>query len=571
MPFKTIKNLFSWSKQKLTALTSINKETETASKLELEEGELEQLPKTFPNDNQDNNKTRTQQTKTNYTQSNDNQDNNKTRTQQAKTNYTQLNANVYNNNNNAEINNTFNLTFMGHNINGLGPDHSKLNLLTEYCSNKGADIIGICETNRDRKHGKYWNKQSLVYTSFWTNKDNKIKGSRVCIMINKKWEKHIGKIRRLGAYYIEAWLFFKNCTLIIGVIYLPPSDTKKQNELTNYIKKEFTNHSKKNRKLNPKKRCFTWKNKYTSTRIDYIWADPKLEANIKKSHIYQSVDITDSDHNITLAEISFTSIIVTNNKGGRRAEKGSTRIVYDYENTTNEQWNAYENYLKILLEKHKAFGYIETYGHNENTLNKLWDIICNCVQQAALKHIPHKKIGGVKTNFNRNYKEIEDSSKERKDLLYIRSIMRKLYKNELKGMELLNASKRIKSFNQRYGTDIAKITENTDWNTWKCEMRNWLKIVRRVIKTKDKAIKEASIKKRIEERNSMITKDQRKMINSILDKKYSKISLDKVRILTDAQEEILLNSKEEVHAEAINTYSSLFRSRNHKFENLPEP
>ncbi|EXX63080.1 hypothetical protein RirG_155680 [Rhizophagus irregularis DAOM 197198w] len=325
------------------------------------------------------------------------------------------------------------------------------------------------------------------------------------------------------------------------------------------------------RKLNPKKRCFTWKNKNTSTRIDYIWADPKLEANIKKSHIYQSVDITDSDHNITLAEISFTSIIVTNNKGGRRAEKGSTRIVYDYENTTNEQWNAYENYLKILLEKHKAFGYIETHGHNENTLNKLWDIICNCVQQAALKHIPHKKIGGVKTNFNRNYKEIEDSSKERKDLLYIRSIMRKLYKNELKGMELLNASKRIKSFNQRYRTDIAEITENTDWNTWKCEMRNWLKIVRRVIKTKDKAIKEASIKKRIEERNSMITKDQRKMINSILDKKYSKISLDKVRILTDAQEEILLNSKEEVHAEAINTYSSLFRSRNHKFENLPEP
>ncbi|UZO12227.1 uncharacterized protein OCT59_003774 [Rhizophagus irregularis] len=149
--------------------------------------------------------------------------------------------------------------------------------------------------------------------------------------------------------------------------------------------------------------------------------------------------------------------------------------------------------------------------------------------------------------------------------------MRKLYKNELKGMELLNASKRIKSFNQRYRTDIAEITENTDWNTWKCEMRNWLKIVRRVIKTKDKAIKEASIKKRIEERNSMITKDQRKMINSILDKKYSKISLDKVRILTDAQEEILLNSKEEVHAEAINTYSSLFRSRNHKFENLPEP
>jgi hypothetical protein len=35
-----------------------------------------------------------------------------------------------------------------------------------------------------------------------------------------------------------------------------------------------------------------------------------------------------------------------------------------------------------------------------------------------------------------------------------------------------------------------------------------LKIVRKVIKIKDKAIKEASIKKRIKERNTIITKDQ---------------------------------------------------------------
>jgi hypothetical protein len=288
---------------------------------------------------------------------------------------------------------------------------------------------------------------------------------------------------------------------------MPPSDMKKQNELTNYIKKEFSNHSKKNRyyiligdfnsymdkaidysgpsklgkkpsniitwldnlffvdtyrKLNPKKRSFTWRNKTTSTRIDYIWADPKLEVNIRKSHIYQSTDITDSDHNITCAEISFTDVIATNNKGGRRVEKESTRIVYDYENTTNEQWNEYENYLNVLLEKHKAFAYIETHGRNEDTLNKLWDIICNCIQQAALKHVPHRKIGGTKTNLNRNYKEIEDSSKERKDLLYMRSIMRKLYKNELNGTELHKALEGIKTFNIRYRMNISEITEDTD-------------------------------------------------------------------------------------------------------------
>ncbi|GES94273.1 exodeoxyribonuclease III [Rhizophagus clarus] len=515
----------------------------------------------------------------------------------------------------ASVTNTFNLTFMGHNINGLGLDYFKLNIFMDYCTNKGADIIGICETNRTRKDGEFWNKQNTEYISFWTNKDNKIKGSGVCIIINKKWEKHLGKVNRIGAYYIEAKLFFKNCTLVVGVVYMPPSDIVKQNELTSHIKNEFTNHSKKNRyyvligdlnsyinksmdysgpsklakkpsniitwlddsffvdtfrKLNPKKRSFTWTNKTTSTRIDYIWADPKLEDKLKKSHIYQSADITDSDHNILLVEISLTDIIVTNNKGGRRAEKNTKRIIFDYENTTNEQWNKYEKHLKDLLEKRNAFNYIETHGQNKDTLNKLWDIICNCIQQASLEHIPHKKVGGTKTNLNRNYKEIEDSSKERKDLLYIRSLMRKLHKNELKGTELLKASEGIKSFNRHYGTNISQLTEDTDWHTWKCETRNWLKIVRRVIKMKDKACKEATIKRRIEERNKMITTDQRKMINNILDKIYSKINLDRIRITTDTQEETLLNSKDEVQTEAINTFSALFRSRNHKFENLPE-
>lgn len=135
---------------------------------------------------------------------------------------------------------------MGHNINGLNSDHSKLNLLIKYCTNKGTDIVGICETNRDRKYGEYWNKQNLEYISFWTNKDNKVKGSRVCIIINKKWEKYVGKVSKIDAYYIKAWLLFKNCMLIVGVIYIS-SDIKKQNKLTGYIKKEFVNHSKKNK------------------------------------------------------------------------------------------------------------------------------------------------------------------------------------------------------------------------------------------------------------------------------------------------------------------------------------
>ncbi|CAB4491939.1 hypothetical protein RhiirA5_434199 [Rhizophagus irregularis] len=58
------------------------------------------------------------------------------------------------------------LVLMGHNINGIGPDDFKLNILIDYCANKRADIVGIVETNKDRKYGKFWNKQNPEYISF---------------------------------------------------------------------------------------------------------------------------------------------------------------------------------------------------------------------------------------------------------------------------------------------------------------------------------------------------------------------------------------------------------------------
>lgn len=103
----------------------------------------------------------------------------------------------------------------------------------------------------------------------------------------------------------------------------------------------------------------------------------------------------------------------------------------------------------------------------------------------------------------------------------------------MKGTELIKASEGIKSFNQCYRTNIFQLTEDTDWYTWKYETRKWLKIIRRVIKMKDKACKEATVKRKFEERNNMIITDQWKMINSILNKIYFKINLNRIRIAID--------------------------------------
>ncbi|RGB26089.1 hypothetical protein C1646_675072 [Rhizophagus diaphanus] len=132
-----------------------------------------------------------------YTQDTNIQSNNATYTKDMNIRSSQQEQDVHNSNSNISDINTFNLVLMGHNINGIGPDDFKLNILMDYCVNKRADIVGIVETNKDRKYGKFWNKQNPGYISFWTNKDNKIKGFRVCIVINKKWEKHLGKLIEL--------------------------------------------------------------------------------------------------------------------------------------------------------------------------------------------------------------------------------------------------------------------------------------------------------------------------------------------------------------------------------------
>ena len=93
------------------------------------------------------------------------------------------------------------LNIIAHNINGLRGNDSKLFTLIEYCKNKDVDIVGITETNLERREGEYKNANPQVnntYKSFWTTKDQKIKGSGVGLLIHNRIEKFIGKIERMG-------------------------------------------------------------------------------------------------------------------------------------------------------------------------------------------------------------------------------------------------------------------------------------------------------------------------------------------------------------------------------------
>ena len=69
------------------------------------------------------------------------------------------------------------------------------------------------------------NRFESQYKSFWANaKVDKKKGSGIGILIENKWEKHIGNIERINEFILIVKLYFKQMQLIIGVVYLPPND-----------------------------------------------------------------------------------------------------------------------------------------------------------------------------------------------------------------------------------------------------------------------------------------------------------------------------------------------------------
>src|SRR5438046_165911 len=72
----------------------------------------------------------------------------------------------------------------------------------------------------------------------------------------------------------------------------------------------------------------------------------------------------------------------------------------------------------------------------------------------------------------------------------------------------------------------------------------------------------------------MIVSDQRRMINSILEKRYNRIILDRIRkkIIDENGDdtEILLTKEEDVKTETVNFFSQIFRKHNHSFNSISD-
>ena len=139
----------------------------------------------------------------------------------------QINARTFTNNK------TFSEIKIGfHNINGIKGNPYKAQELIELGQNLELDIIGITETNIRDTEGRFLKINRKNYTTYWSGAEKgKHKGSGVGILIENSWGEHLTEVKRPNSYCIKVSFRFRKAILSVWVIYIPPNDKAKQNEV----------------------------------------------------------------------------------------------------------------------------------------------------------------------------------------------------------------------------------------------------------------------------------------------------------------------------------------------------
>jgi exonuclease III len=339
-----------------------------------------------------------------------------------------------------------------HNINGIKSNKHKIELVHEWVLDNKIDILGLAETNISKKEGFFIAKDLSGYRGFWSDSDAmKKKGSGVGILVEERWERHLGQVDRVSEYMIVANFIFKQLELMVIMVYLPPNNKEEQRKIQKaiierYIKRSFrtqtvimgdlncivdpeldrssnTKHSsfKKESILkwligqdfkdsfrieNPRSKEFSWTNRESSTRIDQIWVTEELANGLYDAEIQDMSSYTNSDHGAAVARIELNHLVALH-KVSKLKKFEQCRTVFLYEKASKEDWEKYREELNKMFKNKNLMqrtekGDMEYADRSVQKLDEIWEIISRSILEAARKALPKKKILNTIANKRNN-------------------------------------------------------------------------------------------------------------------------------------------------------------------------
>src|ERR1043165_939157 len=293
------------------------------------------------------------------------------------------------------------------------------------------------------------------------------------------------------------------------------------------------------RDMHPMQQDYTWSNGEAATKIDYIWVSDILASGLQKAEIKEAEDITESDHKIIRAEIWIKHAIAINSKAEVKRKRQS-RTLYLYDQAKIEDWENYAQELQKRLEGKEVLKNIQKDKQDEeeglDRINRIWDTIEEAILTAASKHIPKKKIYNTATNRRRSKKE----QQQEESIVELQRLIK--YAKVKKGQEVTKeeeseVKERLKVLNRKIGAKLPKLKRQWS-NAWIEDIKGWQKLLQEKKKKEWESMQRKQIEENIDKRCEMIKTDQGKMIASLLNRPYKKITLD--RFIKQEEEETIL-------------------------------
>ena len=282
-----------------------------------------------------------------------------------------------------------------------------------------------------------------------------------------------------------------------------------------------------------------------------------------------SID-TGSDHDLVSARLILNHLEYKSSLAQKK-RKGEKRIIFEYDKATIENWNNYKEKLHNLLKKYINQELLLEYSDMSNSVKHLsninldreWDSISRCIKRAAEEEIPKKKIlnSGINKSPKKRYTELQIAINK------LKKIIRRCKKEK--------NSNRDKDEQRELEREIEKINKSTNSsielqdNSWSEilleELTRWWSITKGKLVAENMNMINLEIRESVNQRCEMLKDNQRRMINSILEKPFKKIAIDRI-LINEAKGKDFFNDPDEVLEKTAEHFSKQFKKRNFQEE-----
>ena len=245
-----------------------------------------------------------------------------------------------------------------------------------------------------------------------------------------------------------------------------------------------------------------------------------------------------------------------------------SRTVFLYDEAKAEDW---EDYREILEKRIKAKEEIlaelkekennRTFAQNLQLANQAWSIFKLYILEAANRSLPKKRVFNNISHIKNNSTKSKLAEVAKKVSSWIRQV--KKYTNlglPAKKEEELNLD--IKKINKKLNFTMPEIEPNS-YIEWIDDMKGWWRIINQKRSEELERIKRKEIEANIDRRCEMLENKQGKMLSSLLNKPFSKITVDRL-FKEQGNTRTLITDPKEVLKETKQHYENQIRARNPK-------